>query len=44
VRPDEKDQSSTDKEELGDIRTLKNLLELQSRLGAKTHSMENEAD
>jgi len=43
VRPDEKDQSSMDKEDLGDIRILKNLLELQSRLRTKTDSMENES-
>jgi len=43
VRPDEKDQSSIDKEDLGDIRILKNLLELQSRLRLKTDSMENES-
>jgi hypothetical protein len=44
MRPDENDQSSTDKEDLGDIRILKNLLELQSRLRSKTDSMENETD
>jgi hypothetical protein len=33
-----------DKEDLGDIRILKNLLELQSRLRSKTDSMENESD
>lgn len=44
MRPDENDQSSTDNEDLGDIRILKNLLELQSRLRAKTDSMENESD
>jgi len=32
-----------DKEDLGDIRILKNLLELQSRLRTKTDSMENES-
>jgi len=44
MRPDENDQSSTDKEDLGDILILKNLLELQSRLRSKTDSMENESD
>jgi hypothetical protein len=44
MRPDEIDQSSADKEDLGDIRILKNLLELQSRLRSKTDSMENETD
>jgi len=44
MRPEENDQSSTDNEDLGDIRILKNLLELQSRLGPKTDSMENESD
>jgi len=44
MRPDESDQSSTDKEDLGDILILKNLLELQSRLRSKTDSMENESD
>jgi hypothetical protein len=44
MRPDENDQSSTDNEDLGDIRVLKNLLELQSRLRSKTDSMENESD
>ena len=44
MRPDENDQSLTDKEDLGDIRILKNLLELQSRLRSKTDSMENELD
>ena len=44
MRPEENDQNSTDKEDLGDIRILKNLLELQSRLSAKTDSMENESD
>jgi hypothetical protein len=44
MRPDENDQSSTDKEDLGDIRILKNLLELQSRLRSKTDSMETEPD
>jgi hypothetical protein len=44
VRPDEKDQSSSDKEDLGDIRILENLLELQSRLTANTDAMENETD
>jgi len=44
MRPEENDQSSTDKEDLGDILILKNLLELQSRLRSKTDSMENESD
>jgi len=44
MRPDENDQSSTDREDLGDIRILRNLLELQSRLRSKTDSMENESD
>ena len=44
MRPDVNDQSSKDNEDLGDIRILKNLLELQSRLRAKTDSMENESD
>ena len=44
MRPEENDQSSTDNEDLGDIRILKNLLELQSRLKAKTDSMENESE
>jgi hypothetical protein len=44
MRPDENDQSSTDNEDLSDIRVLKNLLELQSRLRSKTDSMENESD
>jgi len=44
MRTDENNQSSTDKEDLGDIRVLKNLLELQSRLRSKTDSMENESD
>ena len=44
MRPDENDQSSTDNEDLSDIRVLKNLLELQSRLRSKTASMENESD
>jgi len=44
MRPDENDQSSTDKEDLGDILILRNLLELQSRLRSKTDSMENESD
>jgi hypothetical protein len=44
MRPEEKDQSSTDNEDLGDIRILKNLLELQSRLRPKTDSMESESD
>jgi hypothetical protein len=44
MRPDENDQSSIDNEDLGDIRVLKNLLELQSRLRSKTDSMENESD
>lgn len=44
MRPEENDQSSTENEDLGDIRILKNLLELQSRLRAKTDSMENESD
>ncbi len=44
MRPEGNDQRSTDNEELGDIRILKNLLELQSRLRAKTDSMENESD
>ena len=44
MRPEENDQRSTDNEELGDIRILKNLLELQSRLRAKTDSMEKESD
>ncbi len=44
MRPDENDQSSTDMEDLGDIRILRNLLELQSRLRSKTDSMENQSD
>jgi len=44
MRSDENDQSSTDKEDLGDIRILKNLLELQSGLRSKTDSMESELD
>jgi len=44
MRPDENNQSSTDKEDLGDILILKNLLELQSRLRSKTDSMENGPD
>jgi hypothetical protein len=44
MRSDENEQSSMDKEDLGDIRILKNLLELQSRLRSKTDSMENESD
>jgi hypothetical protein len=44
MRPNENDQGSTDKEDLGDIRILKNLLELQSRLRPKTDSMETESD
>jgi len=44
MRPDENDRGSNDNEDLGDIRILKNLLELQSRLRAKTDSMENESD
>ncbi len=44
MRSDENDQSSTNNEDLGDIRVLKNLLELQSRLRSKTDSMENESD
>ena len=44
MRSDENEQSSMDKEDLGDIRILKNLLELQSRLRTKTDSMENESD
>jgi len=44
MQPEENDQSSTDNEDLGDIRILKNLLELHSRLRSKTDSMENESD
>jgi hypothetical protein len=44
MRTDENEQSSTDKEDLGDIRILRNLLELQSRLRSKTDSMETEPD
>lgn len=44
MRPDENELSSTETEDLGDIRILKNLLELQSRLRSKTDSMENESD
>jgi len=44
MRPDENDQSSTDMKDLGDIRILKNLLELQTRLRSKTDSMENQSD
>jgi hypothetical protein len=41
MRPDEDDQNSATKEDLDDICILRNLLELQSRLRAKTDSMEN---
>jgi hypothetical protein len=44
MRPDETDKGSTDQEDLGDIRVLKNLLELQSRLRSNTDSMENDLD
>jgi hypothetical protein len=44
MRPDEDEQTSTAREDLDDIRILKNLLELQSRLRARTDSMENESD
>jgi hypothetical protein len=44
MRSDENEQNSMDKEDLGDIRILKNLLELQSRLRSKTDSMESESD
>ena len=44
MRLDETDQGSADQEDLGDIRVLENLLELQSRLRSKTDAMENESD
>lgn len=40
----EGENSSAENEDLGDIRVLKNLLELQSRLQSKTDSIETEAD
>lgn len=42
MRQSEDDHTSTASEDLEDISTLKNLLELQSRLSAKTDSIEND--
>lgn len=43
MQPSEDDQVSTASDDLEDISTLKNLLEVQSRLKAKTDSIENDA-
>jgi len=44
MRSNEEAENSPQSDDLEDIETVKNLLELQSRLKTKTQSLENERD